>query len=335
MDIDTQFPNSWNTAREFAAIFGYIPQAFAMCIRTLRLNHLKNREAAKSGLDETSDQLVRRLLNSKTLKAAIYYALLTYYEEVINTQKQLTKKDLITPFGPGALASVLGLIYLNRYSKKVLTEGWEALSRRVQESSEIGGLLGQSTPRLGFDMSLLVGPVRHLASVPVLKKYPRAYIDYKRHLKKEDIPYDSTWEMRHWGCSLGQIGSVILQTVGFGIPFANAFFQAMSVDFDMPLDEEASAFRILAVWSEAMLLGCGIPKVYGEDEYVMEDYQMEKLLTRAEMIRENGSKYAWLNKSKEDITIDKAPALYSRAEVEAHAVKGEEPKDELDELFSE
>lgn len=332
--MTTEFtPKSWEVARLFADEFGGMPAAFQTCIRSLRQNHIQNKEHGGHSVDTPSLNLLLRLLQSKTLTACFYYALMTFYGEQVKDQDYLPLDKMIGPFGPGALASILALIYLNKYSKKLTKEGWEALSRRIQESSEIGGLLGQSTPSLGFDSSLFVGPMRHIAFAAVLQDNPRLYIEYKKFLKKVAVPYNIEWELEHFGCTLGQIGSMLLQLCGFGIPYANAFFQATSAKFDTPISRDATDFRMVAVWSESILLGCPIPRVEGEDEYAMEEYQMRNLLSRAEEIRENGSKYSFLNRTKEDVSPHKTPQLFTPEE-RAAAPAPEGGKDEIDELLT-
>lgn len=325
-------PRTWEIARECAEVFGAIPQAFQGCIRTLRQNHLSNMHAGRWGLDDASQQSLFRLLQSQTLKSCFYFALVTFYEEALNGKEYLSTKDIVSPFSPGALASILALTYLNKFSKRVLSEGWESLSRRVQESSEIGGLLGQATPQLGFDSSLFVGGMRHLSFAPVLAAKPRLFIDYKRHLKKAGIPFDYQWELENIGCTLGQIGSILLQHSGFGIPYADAFFQATSTRFDFPVSPESNAFRMVAVWSEGILLACPIPSIEGEDEYAMEEYQMNNLLAKAEEIRENGSKHSFLNKTREDLSPTKTPLLYTPQE-RAEAQAEDAGRDEIDDLL--
>ncbi len=332
--MTTEFtPKSWETARLFADQFGGMPPSFQTCIRSLRQNHLQNKEQGGHSIDTTSLNLLLRLLQSRTLTACFYFALLTFYGEHVKNQDYLSGERVTGPFGPGAVASILALIYLNKFSKKLMKEGWESHSRRIQESSEIGGLLGQSTPSLGFDSSLFVGPMRHIAFAAVLQNNPRLYIEYKKFLKKSAVPYNVEWELEHLGCTLGQIGSMLLQSCGFGVSYANAFFQATSAKFETPLSREATDFRMVAVWSESILLGCPIPRVEGEDEYAMEEYQMRNLLNRAEEIRENGSKYSFLNRTKDDISPHKTPQLFTPEE-RAAAPASEGGKDDIEDLLT-
>ena len=322
--------NTWKAAKNYAQEFAAFPPSFQQCIRALRQNHLSNLQKASAGLDHTSMQLLLRLLNSKTLKACFYFAMLNYYGDTIHRQDRLDTKGIVSPFGPGSLASILALVYLNKYSRRLVKEGWEAFSRRIQESSEIGGLLGQAVPSLGFDASIFIGPMRHIALAAVLSQKSKVHLEYKRHLNKIQLPYDSAWEIDKIGCTLGQIGSILIQNSGFGIPYANAFFEGTSARFDEVISPEASAFRMVAVWSESILLGCSIPRVEGEDEYAMEEYQMRNLLTNAEEIRENGSKYSYLNRSKDDLNPAQTPLLFT-AEERAAASTAEE--DEIEDLI--
>ena len=324
-------PQSWEMARAYASDFGPIPQAFQGCIRALRQNHIHNFQKGTGGLEPAAESLLARLLSSKTLTACFYFALLTFHGESTRKSDYLTKKDIFYPFSPGALASILALVYFNKYCRKLVKEGWEPLSRRIQESAEIGGLLGQATPALGFDVSLFVGPMRHIAFSAVLARTPRLYIEYKKHLKKAAVPYDFKWEMERMGCTLGQIGSILLQHSGFGIQYANSFFEGISAKFDAVISPEATGFRMVAVWSESILLACPIPRVEGEDEYAMEEYQMQNLLLKAEEVRENGSKYSFLNRTKDDISPVKTPQLFTAEE--RAAAPAEEARDEIEELL--
>ena len=321
---------TWETARSYALLIGPIPQAFQGCIRSLRQNQAQNIAENHVGVDESSDFQLGRLLNSKTIKAAFYYAMLTYYED--NAKKRyINPREIVAPFSPGALASLLTIIYLTRFCRRIVTEGWDALARRIQESSDIGGIVGRTIPALGFDASLLIGPIRHIAFATVLQRYPKSYLECKRYLRKNGKPFDYNWEIKQFGCTLGQIASIILQAAGFGVNFSKAYFEATSSGFTLPLEDKANALRLLAVWTESMLVGCPIPRVEGEDNFTMEEEQMKSLISNAELIRENGSRFSWLNKTRDDISPERTPALYSEKEHEAAVSQC--ARDDLDDIF--
>lgn len=301
---------SWERARALAALMGEVPASFSTCTRLLLQDHEKKLPVPSS----SSKYHISRLTKGQGIVSLLYYAALTFYEDQVNASASLSSNDLTGFFSPADLAAIFGFAYYYRRAKKLSAEDeWEYISTPVQRNLELGGLTGIAIPDLGLWQGIIIGGVPSLAFTCFHLHHKKLFTEYRRHLKMKSLPFDHAEEMKRWSCTSVQVASILLQSIGFGVAFANSFLKGLSPDCKQDhLDNDPAALkcRIMHQWIRTL---DKTGKSLAQDiagEFHPAPGKIEKLLAEAGNVRNNESKYRWLEKGRENISEEATPKLF-------------------------
>jgi hypothetical protein len=300
---------SLEVARAYAGLIGEIPSSFSSTLRVL----ITDEEKHGGALSSTGRYLATRLLKSRGVLSAMYYGALTFREEKLNSLGGPSLENLTKSFSPMELAGLIGLLYLYRRVRSFSAPAlWSELQPRIRAMLEMGGHVGAAIPRIGLTMGTFVGCFTDMTLCLFQKQDEKAFKEYRRHLKSSNLPYDLPGEMALWGCTRFNVGSVLLQMLGFGVATANAYSQGLSCEH--PLGEglipEAYRFKICAVWIEALLNTGAVPEMTHRGEFYPTQAASAVLLREAAIVKEKGTKHAFIEKTKEDVSPEKTPFFF-------------------------
>lgn len=302
-------PEAWENARVAAEILGAVPSSFSVCVRFLIQDFTQNNNV----ISHTSKYNLRRLLKSPNFLAPLYFAARTFYPEKRSEFYPFTHNTLANIFSAQELAHIVALLFVYRkLHKHCDKEQWQFVAESVHVFGEIGGLVGQAIPRIGLARGMVLGAMRHLGKAMFLRVDKKGFTQHRRKLKIENMLHDLDEELKRWHCTHIQIGSILIQTLGLGVSFADSFVLGLSGDNinDPVLTKEATDIRVANFWIESLFQECKVPDITHKGEYYPLTDALEKLLELVELTRQNGSSYSWLEKTAEDITPQTCPELF-------------------------
>ncbi|MDC0358171.1 hypothetical protein OAO01_05085 [Oligoflexia bacterium] len=322
-EFEFDSPESWASAKAYAALFGDVPSSFSSTVRTLLKDHEKNDKK----LAASSRFQVVRILNGPSTKAMFYFACQTFRKEQIPDKSYLAVKDLVNLFEPIDLAAIVGLIYLyKRCTMLCENVKWEDLSKAMQLESEVGGHLGSAIPSIGFGTGLLVGALPHLALCTFKRHDSSSFIHYAKFLEKNKLSFDIVYEAPRWGCTSLQVASCLLQNLGFGLEMTEAYVRGLDSRDSLENIKEDYFYRmcITRIWIESLLKTGDQPDISMRGAYYPLREELAELQKVTVPVRTTGPVYAWLEKTKDDATVEKTPMLFRKSAVAAAAVVKDE-----------
>lgn len=291
---------SWQTARDYGTLLGEIPSSFATTIRTLCLDQSRQNGAYGA----TSRFLVQRLLKGNSLKAPLYHNVKTYRPSLVAETTTLRGEDFMKWFSPFELGALIGSVYIYRRAKKLCDETeFSHLTGTLHKLHTIGMGVGYAIPSIGSVMGLFAGGMRHLASAVFLHYDKKGALEYRRHLKIKRLLLDPAFEMGRWGCTATQVGSVLLQSLGLGVEFSNAFTEGLSPGsvVDKNTNKMAYAARIAWTWVDSLNATGTIPDIAHDGAFYPSKVDVERLLTLVGDVRAQERLSSWLDKTKDDL----------------------------------
>ena len=304
-------PESWDAARRYAAQLSTVPASFQTTIRTLSSEHV----AGNKSESQASYFNVGRLVKSQSVKAALYFASRTYHAEVIQPKAFLSDRDLVNLYQPGDLAALFAVLYVYRKAQRVCTnDEWQFITKMLHDQADIAAFIGGAIPRMGLSLGLILGALRPVGFAFIAKLKEKDFREYRRYLKTKGIFSDLAEEQQRFGCTAIQVASILVQSTGFGIPFADALTRgATTFDvYDKTLEGEALAVKTLDVWLQSMINTGNAPDLRHRGEFYPLKEVLDRLLSQVERVRSNGSLFAWLDKNKDDISPEKTPQLFQK-----------------------
>jgi hypothetical protein len=110
--------------------------------------------------------------------------------------------------------------------------------------------------------------------------------------------------MERWGCSRIQIGSIILQLLGFGIPRANALLKGLASSAPISTADAtdiAQDVRMAALWRHATKHTGKAPEVALPAKYYPNGNDYRHVINRLTQIRNEPPSPSWIKALKEDL----------------------------------
>lgn len=329
-NVEYNSAESWDFARRFAGLFGTVPSSFTSTIRGV----LADWERTKA-ISNGNKFLLLRLLKTASIKAPVYYAAATYKSESIESGDYIPPEGFLKFFTPQDICSMLGLVYLYRRAKRLCAEEeWAFVGGVTQTQVDLGGCLGFSIPAIGGTVGILGLGLWQLAYAAFLIHDQKGFVEHRRNLKQRKLFRDEEMEMARWGCCAYQIATVMAQSLGFGVQFSDVMTRGFSPENrrNGALDKEAYRFAIATVWMEALQNTGKIPNIAHKGEFYPSKGTVQLLEEVAPRIQQEGSSFNWLDRSKNDVSPDLTPALYSAEELSA---AGNEEGQDVDEILAE
>ncbi len=292
---------SWEYSRGYAGVFGTAPAPFVTAIRSL-LNEASNGATQPSAA--TLYQMLR-LMKSPSLFAPFYFAAYTFVPTVISSASRTNEATVLKAFSAFEISSLLAVTYLSRRAQALCdAEELKLLEEMLIEEVNLSFLVGRAIPSIGAGMCLLQAAAPILGLAAFLRHDPAGFKEHRRLLKKEGRRWDCDLEMQRWGCTRVQVGSVLAQSMGFGIKRANALANSvMGVSESLSGDEIELTYdaKMAALWCESIRTTRKAPEIAMPAKYYPTHSAFQDTLTALDTLQGNPSQARWLYKGRDDL----------------------------------
>lgn len=320
---------SWKAAKAYADTIGYVPIVFSTTVRFLVTDSFK----CNDELRPVVKYQVSRLLRSDSLKSMIYHASKVLHHDKLKVRDNFNIGDLVNFYTPFDLASLIGIFVLFKKVRKLCPEAaWPQVLENMREESRRSAAIGLSIPAIGIGIGFLVGTLRHLAMVPMIKHDPGSYNKYRRAVARKGVMFDDHLEVEMWGATSMQVASIILSSLGFGAKVADSFVMGMNPKLRVQNSgDEHFAYRVgmAKLWRNSVLREGKIqPDMNIPGEYYPLETAQERYKTTVAMCTEDLPH--WMERTAADIGAVQSPELFSEAEEEGEY----EVPEELSDIFS-
>ena len=312
---DLKLVEEWARAKEVADVVGRVPPFFSNTIRSL----VKDEQENGGERSRSTNEYLKTLFNSASVKAPIYHATLSFHPEALEGKAHVSRKDLIAPYSPKDLASVISLLYVyKQLSKKAPELQWNELKDEIARSTEIGGYYGQSVPNVGFFAGLLCGGMRLLGLGALLCFDAYSFDQYQRYRKENNMGFDLAYETDLFGCNHVNVSAIFVQTVGLGLDLAKDFATGLETNYEnlLSLPDNQSCFAAAPLWIQSLLLTGAEPNVKHVGDFYPLAEKRTLLLELVQSVNDTGKMDHWLSRTAEDAHPDNAPVLYNEKERE-------------------
>jgi hypothetical protein len=287
--------SSWEHARAYANLLGTVPSSFTTSIRQLKADSDKCGALSRPTMFQAN-----RLCHSPSLSASLLSAAKIYFPE-----KQITEDtQLVTQLPPESLAGLLGTAFMYCRAKKLANEEeWAQYAKIIPNRIEIGGIVGKTIPRIGVTKGILSAIFDTIALTAFHLHDKKGFTEYRRFLKNKSKREDLTYELDRWGCTRYNVASILIQGLGFGVDFSNAYAIGMlaSDAEEKSLSGEAYCFRITRVWIDSLELTGSEPDRAMRVEYYPEAPDLATLRSHSTRVKESPGTSCWLDKTKKDM----------------------------------
>jgi len=310
-ELESKGKLGWRAASNLVKPFRPVAANFGEAIRNLVGNYQNGGQLALPAQNH-----VIRLLKNNTIKAVYYFVSKAYRPEVIVGKNPLTVNDLFKAYSPIEHAAILSFCYLFRtLSRKTDLEEWDYVQAPLYEALSLGSAIGQSVPDVGLAFGMLSRGVRYLAFAPFVVGNRRGFKEYRRHLKAQDLPFDTEFEMKTWECTSLQVASMLLTTVGFNRTAVQQLVAAAQRDPELkPDDLWGVRFRMAnAILDEYMETGeimIKCPEWVGKSYSLPSEMRADLLKSFHKALNEE-TKIEWLNKGSFSINPDSTPEFFA------------------------
>jgi hypothetical protein len=287
--------SSWDHARAYAQLLGKVPSSFTTAIRQLKADHDKGIPMSRATAFQAG-----RLCRSPSLSASLMGAAKSYFPEI----KIQEEAQLVQHLPIDSIAGLLGTaFYYFRVKKLANYDEWTQYAKGLPNRVELGGAVGKYIPRIGVSRGILAGAFDTIALTAFHLHDKKGFTDYRRFLKNKSKREDLTYENDRWGCTRYNVASILIQTLGFGVEFANSYAVGMLAtdSEEKSLFGDAYCFRLTRIWIDALDdLGCE-PDRAMRVEYYPDAAELSLLRERASRLLTAPLSISWLDKTKKDV----------------------------------
>ena len=302
-------PESWAAARNLTQKLGYIPSSFSVAIRLLVSDQFEN----NANLRPVTKFQVARILGTPTFLAMLYYATKEMRAGYISGKKVLTVGAMMDHFDPIDLAAMICcLLYYRKCRKFMGPDRWPKMATQIALEAHFGCQVGVAVPEIGIGAGLIMGSLRHFALTAMALQNEGAFHDYTISMKMKGITVDEELERKKWGCTSRQIGVYLLSNVSFGVDIANGYSTAMDPTAKWGNRPDQMMQRMMAAytWIRGLMSGNNqprekLPAVWFPAKGDIPAFEAELAVIRR-------GKSHWLNRTKEEISRELSPELYSK-----------------------
>lgn len=299
----------WLIGSQYAQVLGAPPSSFTTLIRGL----LQDRERNSNTISFHQEQAMVRFLRGESMKAPFYFILKTFKHEILSG-KPIPLKEIVHAFEPMELAVYLGFLYTyRRLQSRIKNETeWDFLKEVIIPYSEVSTRVGYAIPAIGPGPGLIGGGIRFMAFTPFLIHDEKGYVEYRRHLKKQEILSDHEYELSRWGCTHCHIVTHLLIAMGFDKETAITIGEGLLLKNlpEQPDSSLQSAMKIAEVWTSALLKTGQPPDIRHSGNFYPVEDELKKLLDGVSKTRHSSSQYYWMEKKKSDINEEIAPEIF-------------------------
>jgi hypothetical protein len=311
----------WRRAAELLQPMGSIAGNFTSAVRTLLNYHERGITTLTAGVQTH----MLRILRNSTVKATYFFASKAYRPELLTQHRAIKPKDFLNLYSPFEHAVILSYCYLFRaLAKKSKKEEWEYVQSPLYEALEIGACIGARIPEVGLGIGLLSRGLRYLAFAALLMKNEKSFVQYRKHLRAKDLPFDLDKEVELWGCTNIHIAALMMEYIGFNRNVGNQFVAAAMKDTVLPGDTLYGVpFRIaetlLDSFTERGELPEQLPSWVGSTLRFSKE-QRTTLLQDLSRVVSSTERIEWLNTSSSSINPDSTPELFEEGGTNVEAL---------------
>ena len=336
--MDENAEKSVRIADQHARLLGNVSALFSSCIRTIR--EAERSKDANPNLDISglTQGAALTLVNmSPTLKALFYFAATHFYPEAVQKLLKPSIRDILKLFDSAEIAGILGVSYLFRRLEKLCDEDeLERLMPNLLTHMEIGGIVGETLNYVGSGYGMLGGAVRYIALGTFIIGHVEEFKKYRRKVSANDQLFDVHEEERLWGCNHLQVASLLVQSLGYGVPagfglvLAEAEGSPLDLVEDRASNDEVRCWRAAMVWTEALHRSGEPPPGFDDQksEMYLESDSVRVLTETVAPIRKHGSNFQWLLRRRSDVPEELRASLGVREPKPKASPKEKEQEDD-------
>ena len=314
-------------AASYVKVLAPTPSVFAAAVRLLVNDAFK----FNGELRPVTKLMVSQALRGKKILAMLYYAALRLTPKHLEGKAHLSLGDMINGFAPYDLACLYATFLLYRRSRKQLEldmAGFAELLPRFRPNSIICGLVGSAIPAIGVGSAILGGVLNDLALAVIAFSERTKVREYMHYLEGRSLTHEHAKEMEEFGCSVHQVGTVLLSRLGFSSRIAESYLRSAnnSIEGEDPDSKRACAMKFSRLWLEALRSNLDQPAIaIPGDYYPLAKHKVE-LLEQVKQAKEGA--VSWFERGEEDISPETTPLLFNAQE------QGREVPQELRDIFS-
>lgn len=294
---------------------GEVPSNLRLAVQSLVTDSKKNL------LTEKSLERALTLLNIVGIRGAVYYAGLTFKGDSVMNDNNLSLDELARLFNTFDTACILSGVYWFRRCKRFAPKDiWGNIEKNAVQECELGGYLGEAIGDIGLGTGMLIGLLPQIA-ISLLAKYkPEEYKTYSEYIKKTGQINNLRKEQELFGTTHADIAGLMLSLTGFGPAYSSLFSDGLRFKNQEVISEnkEAAKFRAAALWLESLINKKEALANPPEGYNLSDQEDKAVLISLAEAMANEGSEFSWVAKTKEDITPDKIPSIFSEKEKTMH-----------------
>lgn len=308
---------AWKTAADLLRNSMHFSSSLTTTIRTLRINESDNLNEGNSSshLNSAGKFYLMRLLRVGSILAPFYYLTKTFKAKQIEDKEYLSGEDIVSLYKLDEVCAVLALAYVFNSLRKICDkEEWGRYAKFANEITELGGCLGINIPDIGLARGLLLSGMRALSLAVFLSQDMKAYKIYRRDTKIKKVCFDLQMEYDLFGCTHVEIATQMIQSIGFGVDYSADLYKSILTEPDKKLQKMPNIMRILLLWNEALYMNKKPPAILGENEIIVSDEVLDRVIMISKQIQEDGSAFSWLSKNKKSISRKLAPQLYKHGD---------------------
>jgi hypothetical protein len=274
---------------------------------------LFNEERAVDGIHRDSSMSLSRFLKSKAFQAPYFHAVSMFRPERLQHRSQpFRAADFLESFSPVEHALVSALVFMHRMAARRADAAlMKEVTEYLQRALNLGWFVGTALQPVGREIGMLVGSVRWLGLLPLVRHDKEGLATYLKRLEcSEDGITDARYETEVWGCASIQTALILLQRFGFSSQRLTPLMRALTTTSCLSsIEPVEKAYRVAEVWIRYMLESGTTPSLPLEPAYYLAVEHISDIAER--VLRGSDSPtFNWLSALPGDLTPEATPQLF-------------------------
>jgi hypothetical protein len=311
MDVGNKFDEkeAWNRGMQAVDALGRIPPVFTHAVRALILEEAR---CPYEDLSSGTEHLLARLIHSPTLKSTLYHAAITYYDDISPELMRMNSRDILQVFRRSDLAVIIAArFFYARIVMRLSGQQRAVLDELISVDGDLGGHIGCCVPDLTPGYGIFIGVLAPLAPLLLVLNSPDKEV---RKDPCQALLYTHEQQLAQYGGNGLHVLAAMLQKMGFGMDWTNGLIKVWNRCFASPqdsyqwdeADEIGSRLHITKIWFDSLKATGQTPIIELPNQFIPRRDAMNRLLGLTEELSNNGSRFHWLSRGKDDI-IQSAP----------------------------
>jgi hypothetical protein len=311
MDAGNKFDEkeAWNLGMQAVDALGRIPPVFTHAVRALILEEAR---CPYEDLSSGTEHLLARLIHSPTLKSTLYHAAITYYDDISPELMRMNSRDILKVFRRSDLAVIIAArFFYARIVMRLSGQQRAVLDELISVDGDLGGHIGCCVPDLTPGYGIFIGVLAPLAPLLLVLNSPDKEV---RKDPCQALLYTHEQQLAQYGGNGLHVLAAMLQKMGFGMDWTNGLIKVWNRCFASPqdsyqwdeADEIGSRLHITKIWFDSLKATGQTPIIELPNQFIPRRDAMNRLLGLTEELSNNGSRFHWLSRGKDDI-IQSAP----------------------------